>query len=85
MDATRGPRHIIDMQAYKVRVVKGTKVAGEPAIVHWVVLADSADQAAAITIGHLSAGDAVTECEAIHLDAGTAAKLDLSKGAAKQL
>jgi hypothetical protein len=73
------------MPVYRVRVLKGAAVTGEPATARWVALADSADQAAAITICHLSAGDAVTDCETIHINTGTVAKLGLSKGTAKQL
>jgi hypothetical protein len=74
-----------DMRAYKVRVLKDMKSAGEPATALWVALANSADQAATITISRLSAGDAVTDCAAIDLDPKTVAKLGLSQGTAKRL
>jgi hypothetical protein len=73
------------MQAYKVRVLKDMKAAGQPVKALWVVLANSADQAASITLSHLSAGDAVTDCAAIELDLKTVAKLGLSQGTTKQL
>jgi hypothetical protein len=73
------------MQAYRLRVVKRAKDAPEVSVTRWVVLADSADQATTITLGHLSPGDAVTDCETISMDAPIVAKLGLSEGEAKQL
>ena len=73
------------MRAYKVRVLKDMKAAGQPVTALWVALANSADQAAAITVSRLSAGDAITDCAAIDLDQETVAKLGLSQGTAKQL
>jgi hypothetical protein len=72
-----------DMRAscHMVRVLN----TGHSVTVLWVALANSADQAASLTISHLSAGDAVIDCEAIDLDPKTVAKLGLSQGSAKQL
>jgi hypothetical protein len=57
----RASCHMDRMRAYKVRVLK----TGHSVTVLWVALANSADQAVSLTISHLSAGDAVIDCEAI--------------------